>query len=76
MNKKAKRKPENERGITIRDCKFVGVEYDKPTVEILGVIANALQTNANALNNLSKVFTGSGIQIGCIMKIGEDETND
>lgn len=54
---------------TIRDCRFVGVEFNPVAVEAVSVLANAALENAKALSTLAHVFRASGVTIETMVQI-------
>ena len=59
---------------TIQNCHIEGpvtnVTFDAPTIEAVKTVAEALQINAEALRNLTKVFDTQGVKVEAMIKIG------
>lgn len=56
---------------TVKDCQFYGIKWDAQSIESVKIVAQALQTNAEALKNLTTVFTSQNINVECLLKIDD-----
>jgi hypothetical protein len=48
---------------------FIGVKFNKQSLVTINTVAEALLINAEALKELSKVFTSQHIQIDAMLKV-------
>jgi hypothetical protein len=60
-----KKKPEASKGTTIQHCNFIGVQWDKPALE-------TVQTVAQALLNLTALFRSTGLEVPMIEIRGDE----
>ncbi len=54
---------------TIKDCNFVGVQFDAKAVEAIKAIAEGLIENAKGLHALATVLKASNITIEAMVKV-------
>jgi hypothetical protein len=53
----------------VKNCSFVGVQYDAKAIEAMETVAQGLLVNAQALYRLAGVFNAQGIEIECLIKV-------
>lgn len=56
---------------SVSNCSFIGIQWDKATVETVRVVAEALATNAKALASLADLFKSQNVTLGPMLSIGE-----
>lgn len=59
----------NGAGKSIRDCSFVGVQYDAKAVNAIETIAQGLVENAKALGALAQILRASNVEIQAMVRM-------
>jgi hypothetical protein len=64
VSNKRKRQPSSpQSSITVTDCRFVGIEWDKSSLEVVASVPRSLE-------NLTHLFKAQNLQIEALLKIG------